>query len=215
MSLSINRVLAPITVLGAGRRVGVWVQGCALACPGCASVDTWDRAEGALRDPEELAVTIADQVKLENLDGLTITGGEPLDQPDQLAALVTGLRMKLATWPKAATFDVLLFSGYSTKAAPKRAGGLWSLLDAAVCGPYRRKLPSGVPLVASSNQELVVLTDVGRSKYPLGKAARRMQLVSDGESLVMVGLPRPGELDLFASRLAERGIELAGVSWQT
>lgn len=215
MPLSINRVLAPITVLGAGRRVGVWVQGCALACPGCTSVDTWDRARGTQHEPEELAVTIADQVKLENLDGLTITGGEPLDQPDQLATLVMELRAQLATWPKAATFDVLLFSGYSTKAATRRGGSLWSLLDAAVCGPYRYQLPSDVPLVASSNQELIVLTDVGRSKYPLEHAAPRMQLASDGESLTMVGLPRPGELDLFASRLAERGVKLTGVSWQT
>lgn len=215
MPLYINRVLAPITVLGAGRRVGVWVQGCGLACPGCSSVDTWDRARGTQLEPEELAATIADQVTRENLDGLTITGGEPLDQAEQLAALVMELRARLAAWPKAAAFDVLLFSGYSSKAATGRGGSLWSLLDAAVCGPYRHQLPSDVPLVASSNQELIVLTDVGRNKYPLELTAPRMQLVSDGESLTMVGLPRPGELDLLASRLAERGVKLTEVSWQT
>ncbi len=215
MSLSVNRVLAPITVLGAGRRVGVWVQGCALACPGCASVDTWDRTVGTLHEPAELAVTIADQVQRESLDGLTITGGEPLDQPEQLAALVTELRARLLSWPKAETFDVLLFSGYPAKAAARRAGRLWNLLDAAVCGPYRQQLPSDIPLVASDNQQLVLLTEVGRAKYPLSNAAPRVQIVSDGESLTMVGLPRPGELNLFASRLAERGVQLAGVSWQT
>lgn len=215
MALSINRILAPITALGAGRRIGVWVQGCALACPGCASVDTWNKDQGTWREPAELAAALADQIKLANLDGLTITGGEPLDQPDQLAAFVSELKVRLAPWPGAAAFDVLLFSGYTLDAAPRRAGHLWSLIDAAVCGPYRKQLPSDIPLVTSSNQEMALLTGVGRSKYPLNDAARRMQIVTDGDSLMLVGLPRPGELDLFASRLAERGVELAGVSWQS
>jgi anaerobic ribonucleoside-triphosphate reductase activating protein len=213
--LRINRVLAPITVLGAGRRVGVWVQGCGLACSGCASVDTWDPTQGALNDPASLAAILADQVLVQDLDGLTITGGEPLDQPDQLAELVRILKAHLDSRALAADFDVLLFSGYAVKAARKRAGELWSLLDAVVCGPYRRNSPSELPLLASSNQELLTLTDLGQRRYPLKDQAARMQVVSDGDTLTMVGLPRPGELDLLASRLAARGVELAGLSWQS
>lgn len=214
MSLLVNRILAPITVLGAGRRVGVWVQGCALECPGCASVDTWNRDLGARHEPAELAAALVAQIKRDDLDGLTITGGEPLDQAEQVAELVTEVRMQLQGWCHADNFDVLLFSGYAVKAASRRAGELWSRLDAAVCGPYRQQLPSDLPLVASSNQEMVKLTDLGMSKYPMNDAGIRMQVVSDGDTLMMVGLPRPGELSLFASRLAERGVELTGVSWQ-
>jgi len=215
MALSVNRILAPVTVLGAGRRVGVWVQGCALACPGCASVDTWNKDLGIHHEPAQLAAGLADLIRRENLDGLTVTGGEPLDQPEPLAEMISELKTQLASWPRAAEFDVLVFSGYALHAAEKRARSLWGYIDAAVCGPYRQQLPSDIPLVASSNQELVLLTNVGRRKYPLNDAAHRMQVVSDGESMMMVGLPRSGELDLFASRLAERGVELAGVSWRS
>lgn len=215
MPLSVNRILAPITVLGAGRRVCVWVQGCALACPGCASVDTWDAAQGTHYEPAALAERLAELVSQENLDGLTVTGGEPLDQPAQLAELIAELKARLSSSPQAARFDVLLFSGYARGAAKRRAGALWELLDAAVCGPYRQHLPSDAPLVASSNQEMVLLTGVAESKYASNQGGHRMQVVSDGDSLMMVGLPRPGELDHFASRLAERGIQLAGVSWRS
>lgn len=215
MALSVNRILAPITVLGAGRRLGMWVQGCALACPGCASVDTWNKDLGSRHQPAELAAGLAEQIKLANLDGLTITGGEPLDQAEQLAELLSELRAQLESWPRAAAFDVLLFSGYTLSVATKRAGHLWTLIDAAVCGPYRKQLSSDIPLVSSSNQEMVLLTEVGRSKYPLNDVGHRIQIASDGHSLMLVGLPRPGELDLFATRLAERGVELEGVSWQS
>lgn len=215
MLLSVNRILAPITVLGAGRRVGVWVQGCALACPGCASIDTWDSAQGVRYESAALAEKLADLVNRENLDGLTVTGGEPLDQAAQLAELISELKTRLSSSPQADRFDVLLFSGYARSAAQRRAGALWDMLDAAVCGPYRQQLPSDVALIASSNQEMVVLTDLADSKYSSSHGGHRMQVVSDGESLMMVGLPRPGELDHFASRLAERGIELAGVSWRS
>lgn len=213
--LSINRVLAPITVLGAGRRVALWVQGCELACRGCASVDTWDRTQGSMSDPDSLAASLASEVLCHGLDGLTITGGEPLDQSAPLARLVGTLRAHLLAQETSTDFDVLLFSGYPAKSARKRAGDLWGLLDAVVCGPYQRSSPSGLPLLASSNQEMLPLTDLGRSRYPLTDETQRIQVVSDGDTLTMVGLPRTGELDLFVSRLAARGVELEGLSWQS
>ena len=39
--LSVNRLHHPVTALGSGSRVGIWTQGCAIRCRGCASLDTW------------------------------------------------------------------------------------------------------------------------------------------------------------------------------
>lgn len=215
MDIIINRILAPVTVLGAGRRVVVWVQGCDLACPGCASVDTWDMSLGTRRSADAVAEALAAEIRARDLDGLTITGGEPMDQAPALAEMITRLREILASWHRADGFDILAFSGYTTAAARRRAGSLWQLLDIAVCGPYRRDLPSDVALVATRNQEVNPLTPRGVSKYALLTSPTRMQVMSDGESLVMVGLPRPGELDKFTQMMAERGIELAGASWRS
>ena len=43
MALVVNRVHFPVTALGPGRRLGVWVQGCSIGCAGCLAHDTWAR----------------------------------------------------------------------------------------------------------------------------------------------------------------------------
>ena len=83
----ISRLHYPVTALGPGRRLGVWVQGCPLACPGCIARDTWDPAGG-----HEVAVadlTAVWQAAVDDgADGLTVSGGEPLEQavPGRLPA---------------------------------------------------------------------------------------------------------------------------------
>ena len=39
--IALNRLHWPVTVLGPGRRVGIWMQGCSIGCRGCVSRDTW------------------------------------------------------------------------------------------------------------------------------------------------------------------------------
>ena len=43
--IRLNKAHYPVTALGPGRRIGLWLQGCALACPGCISQDSWAFAE--------------------------------------------------------------------------------------------------------------------------------------------------------------------------
>jgi anaerobic ribonucleoside-triphosphate reductase activating protein len=111
-------------------------------------------------------------------------------------------------------FDVLAFTGYAPAAAPKRGGPLWAPLDAVVAGPSRRDQPSEEPLIASSNQELLLLSDLGRARYPLPPAAPRMQAVAADGELVMVGLPRPGDLERLEEGLRRRGVTFGGASWR-
>ena len=63
MRIRVNRVARPVTVLGPGRRLGLWVQGCSIRCPGCASEDTWDPAAGRDLEVAALARSLADVVK--------------------------------------------------------------------------------------------------------------------------------------------------------
>jgi anaerobic ribonucleoside-triphosphate reductase activating protein len=205
-SIEVNRILSPITALGPGRRLGLWVQGCSLRCPGCASRDTWVRGAGTSMETETLARDLAARVEAESLTGLTITGGEPLDQAAGVAALVAELRRLLH--PRG--LDLLIFTGYAMPAAKTRSGPLWALMDAVVAGPYRRDLPSDQPLVASSNQRLLVLTP-GWEPGPGGK----MQVMVAGGELTMVGLPRPGDLDRLEAELRGRGVHLGGASWRS
>jgi len=78
-TIRIDRVHHPVTALGPGRRLGIWVQGCPLACSGCMSRHTWDPAGGRLVDLDEI-VELWRTVLADGADGVTVSGGEPLAQ---------------------------------------------------------------------------------------------------------------------------------------
>ncbi len=89
-TLELNKAHWPVTVLGPGRRIGLWVQGCSIHCPGCVSQDTWPKDPArAIAVPELIAW--CRKVTAGTFDGVTISGGEPFEQPAGLAALLEAL----------------------------------------------------------------------------------------------------------------------------
>ncbi len=203
--MRVARIAAPVTVLGPGRRAAVWVQGCSLACDGCASQDTWSESGGVEMAPAEVAARVISLVDALGLTGLTLSGGEPFQQPSDLAHVVAVVREACPD------LDVLAFSGYSGAAAARRGPELYALLDVLIAGRYDRTLASAGPLRASSNQQVVVLSERGAARVP--EAAGGLQVAADGEDLFVVGLPQAGDLDRLAAELASRGVVLSGASW--
>jgi anaerobic ribonucleoside-triphosphate reductase activating protein len=88
-SITLSRLHFPVTTLGPGKRIGIWLQGCSIRCPGCISADTWSATEG-LTTTE--AVIEALLPWLPDAEGITISGGEPFDQPEALQILLRELR---------------------------------------------------------------------------------------------------------------------------
>ena len=83
-----------MTTLGYGRRVGIWFQGCSIRCPGCISRDTWEFSEETSMALELFMASIGPW--LSRADGVTISGGEPFDQPEALAAVIEELHRRQA-----------------------------------------------------------------------------------------------------------------------
>lgn len=207
----INRLAAPITALGPGVRVGLWVQGCTIGCAGCASTDTWSPAGGVERDIAEVASEIVALAAQTHADGLTISGGEPFQQPEELAQLVEEVRSQ---WPGPQAVDVLIFTGYAEAAARRRSPALWAQADIIVAGPYRHDRPSAHPLLASDNQTLELNTALGRARMAGPSADRvHLQISADDTTLTLAGLPQPGDLDRLRQELERRGVYFADVSW--
>ncbi len=88
------------------------------------------------------------------LEGLTLSGGEPLEQLQGLLALLQGVRLE-------SRLSVILFTGWTFEevGALPQADSLLSCVDLLIAGPYdpRRHLASR--LRGSSNQTLHFLTD--------------------------------------------------------
>lgn len=211
--LRLSRLHHPVTTLGHGTRAGVWFQGCTIGCAGCVSRDTWPSTS----DSEVLVATVlARLAELPGpLDGLTVSGGEPFQQPEALAALLTGARARFGPG-----FDLLVYSGYAEsrlrRDAARRAA--LELCDAVVAGPYVERLNVGQRWQGSSNQRLIPLTDLGWQRYgdPSDDAGRpRLQLEVGRDRIWAVGIPRRGDMARLETRLRSAGIALGEVSWRS
>lgn len=212
--LRLSRTHHPVTVLGHGTRAGIWVQGCTIGCDGCVSRDTWPADGGA-------AVTVDALVGWLDglpgpLDGLTVSGGEPFQQPAALAALLGAVRAWAHDRPD--PFDLLVYSGYAWSRLSREpaAGPALACCDAVVAGPYVRRRAAALPLRGSANQRIVALTGLGADRYGALDPPQQpaMQVTVQGDRLYCIGIPRPGDMDRMAARLASAGITFEGLTWR-
>src|SRR3974377_261937 len=71
---------------GPGLRAVVWFQGCSLQCPNCFNPGTHP-FEGSHIPPSEVAEAVF-QAATEAVEGITFSGGEPMQQAADLLALI-------------------------------------------------------------------------------------------------------------------------------
>ena len=77
---------------GPGLRYVVFFQGCPLRCQFCHNPDSWDFAGGAELGVDELVGKILPFRAFYREGGVTLSGGEPLAQPEFAAALLARLK---------------------------------------------------------------------------------------------------------------------------
>lgn len=95
---------------GPGVRVSLFVSGCTHHCPGCFNPETWDFNYGipyTLKTEEE----ILNAVSPDYIKGLSLLGGDPLEEANS-AALLPLLRKFKAKYPNK---TVWCYTGYSYK----------------------------------------------------------------------------------------------------
>ena len=149
---------------GPGLRAVVFFQGCTLGCPGC-----WNPEIHPFRDGEVTVDTVVQGVlrarQEHALEGVTFSGGEPMQQANSLLTLMYTLRQR------APELSFGMFSGYTEYeldlgqywtwgcdySEPVR-GRIWrtiqAYLDFAVLGRFNQAQPSTLPLRTSRNQVL-------------------------------------------------------------
>lgn len=199
-ALALSRMHFPVTTLGPGRRIGIWMQGCTIRCPGCISADTWTPGLGATTVD---AVLQAMAEWIPDADGLTVSGGEPFEQPEALEALLRG-------WRARKSGNVLVFTGLAYAAVEPWLETRSGLVDAVVAGPYQRETPQTLALRGSDNQTLHVLSDAGRAFSSYERAAgpeeRRLDVMFDAQGGTwFAGIPARGDFQRLRSNLKEQG----------
>ncbi|NMA28657.1 MAG: radical SAM protein, partial [Burkholderiales bacterium] len=150
--LRVHDFMPSSTANGPGRRAVLWLQGCSRGCPGCCNPATHSSEGGLIMEVEEVWSRI--EGLADTLEGLTVSGGEPLEQLPAVLALLELVRRR-------SRLSVVLFTGWTFQqvASLGEAPTLFSCVDLLVAGPYdrSRRRPGG--LCGSSNQTLHFLTD--------------------------------------------------------
>lgn len=217
ITLELNKAHYPVTVLGPGRRIGIWFQGCTIGCAGCLSRDTWARDAGKAIAIDEL-VRWCREVSDDAPDGVTISGGEPFEQPEALGALLDALDQ----WRSetGADFDLLAYSGRPLRRLRAEHPTLLARLDALIPEPYVDALPLGKALRGSSNQPLVPLSLRGTRRYATIAAAaaadagRRLQVAVEPKRIWYIGIPGRGEMARIEAECHARGLVFTSSSWR-
>ena len=137
---------------GPGARFVVWLQGCTLGCPGCFNAHTHDPGAGREVALDELTAALA-AAHAAGAEGLSLSGGEPLQQPEAARQLLDAAR--------ALGMSTLAFSGYAIDEIRALPDGpeVLARLDVLIDGRYvaRERLATG--LRGSANQRIQLLTD--------------------------------------------------------
>jgi anaerobic ribonucleoside-triphosphate reductase activating protein len=213
--LALNRIHYPVTALGPGVRVGIWVQGCSIGCRGCVSQDTW-AAENAPSTPTAGIVELIRTLVAQGVDGITITGGEPFDQPEGLLQLLDATHELREHAPR--PVDVLCYSGRPLHILQRRFPEILACVDAVISEPYLAGRPTRLIWRGSSNQRLTPLTPLGEERYgPYLQHApeRRTVQVAVDEQVWLIGIPDVRDLDRLAVDLQIAGVTLGEVSWRS
>ncbi|MEY9861166.1 anaerobic ribonucleoside-triphosphate reductase activating protein [Catenulispora sp. GAS73] len=225
-ALRISRSHYPVTALGPGIRLGVWVQGCPLACKGCMSRDTWD-AEGGVEVAVEDLVDRWRTALADGATGLTVSGGEPLEQAGSLAEFLrraAEVRAEVRTDGAAAAAagygeaDILLYTGYELDELDEERLAATRYADALITGRYEAGQPTDLVWRGSANQQLRPLTELGRRRYAISVdkhvAAPPLQLRVDESGVWVIGVPRTGTLSRIDRTLRQAGLVVDGVTWR-
>jgi anaerobic ribonucleoside-triphosphate reductase activating protein len=185
--MQVDRIVYPISTLGPGDRLVIWTLGCSKYCHNCANPELWQKNPNKDIDVVELVKIIKKAVNQPTIDGLTITGGEPLEQIAELNELLSGLRE--------ITDDILVYTGYTVEEAKiKLSKQEWETLKSNISvlidGAYVNDLnDNGCTLRGSSNQIINYFDESKKELYSFYlKKGRTIQNVFYDGKMISVGI---------------------------
>jgi anaerobic ribonucleoside-triphosphate reductase activating protein len=207
MRLYVETISPFVSNLGPGKRIGIWVQGCSLHCPGCISPELAERKASSAREVDNIAHEISELAH--GHDGITISGGEPFEQAGPLARLVRLVR-------QTTNLDILVYSGYSIEDI--RAGScamrsLLSSIDILIDGRFEVETPNTKVWRGSDNQRMHLLTARAQqyARYAdaryRGRRPVHVETTREGK-LRIIGIPSRGFVHSLQKKIIAHGLKL-------
>lgn len=184
--INFSHVTPNTEILGPYHRGVLWVQGCCFSCPGCVAEHLQGEG-GSWCSTGKMAEYFLSQPQIE---GITISGGEPFLQADALAEMGKLIRQKK-------DLGIIVYSGMylaEIKRLAERKNSVkefLSQIDLLIDGRYEKELDDGRRAVGSSNQTVHHLTaryEKEASDY-YKKEGRQTEIILAGKKMQLIGVP--------------------------
>lgn len=177
----VGRICYPVKTLGPGNRVGIWVVGCNQNCIGCMSPELRDCSQGVEVKPEKILELLRE---IENVDGVTISGGEPFLQVKELISLVELISDHVEK-------DILIYTGFQLKELeqtyPMEMEVLKKRISAIVDGPYIEAMNRGRGLMGSENQQTYIYHNFDKYR-DIRTCERSSQAILYNGQILLIGI---------------------------
>ena len=197
----VARILYPVNVLGPGKRIGIWFNGCNHHCPGCSNPELWELQERYKTTLQTLMRLVKHICDNQAVDGFTLTGGDPFTQADALRQLL----------PELSKFsnDILVYTGFDYEEILLKYPELVSQIGVMIDGKYIQERNNGAVLRGSDNQRIIILNDRLADKYSsyLSTAQNEIQNFTSLDGVISVGIHQPGYENQVDILLRGKGLE--------
>lgn len=182
MDINVARVFFPVKTLGPGNRVGIWFSGCPFDCDGCISPELQMLNYGkkiSVNRIIELILGIDKQI-----DGITISGGEPFFQSEGLYELLEKLNVYFE--------DIIVFTGFDYKdlleGEDYYARKALNYISLIIDGKFEKENVTATGLRGSSNQNIIQLKNIYGDE-DFYENSKQMQMVFYNKNILEIGIP--------------------------
>lgn len=188
--LNIYNFIESTKTLGPFNRFALWTQGCSFSCSACMTPDSQSLDGGVKISVQDMVQTI---LKIPNIEGITISGGEPFLQVEALIDLISLVRKKR-------DFGMIVYTGFTLEQLKERndfqINILLECIDILIDGLFDESLNDGVSLRGSSNQNVYQLTQRYEKVFDdyYGRDVREIEMHMQSEHMMIVGIPKNNTL---------------------
>jgi anaerobic ribonucleoside-triphosphate reductase activating protein len=201
MRMQVAQIAFPVKVLGPGKRIGLWLQGCLKRCPHCIATQFLPLKGGASYPVEAVRDEILFYARNFGASGVTISGGEPLLQWPALRLVLQQVKGTLTD------FSSILFTGYKYTPSGKfhllpseQPADIENLVDLLIDDEYVDDLNDGAFMKGSTNQTMHFTNTQFREEFETyvqdQNSTRRFQKLTGAD--FVAGMPPRG----FARQLS-------------
>jgi len=203
--LNIADICPTTRALGPGLRAAIWVQGCPIGCKGCIAPEWIPIKPAHLLTPEVAGDRLLSNPEIE---GITISGGEPMLQAEALTVLLRFIKTKKK-------LHIISFTGFRYETLLKwdrdqKVNEYLDEIDVLIDGPYIELLNKGQTFAGSANQRILNLS--GRS-FPGNEdwGIRKMEYHLRERNILAVGIPPVNwNRDPFTQQAINRMADVGG-----